>query len=544
MRRSVHPAIRLFFPALLLFSCADQYPRISSIDPRIGLMGEVLTITGENFGDSREESYVTIAGIIPTASSYLDWTDSQIRVRVPEFGDSGLVCVYRNHKKSNAALFSNRQTIPQTVQGEYAGIGPRITAVEPPSGSIGSVVTIRGSGFGASREGGGVFFACDAEVNGPHAVEVLETEFGYELWNEREIRARVPDGAIGGNLTVRTPRGDALPVFFDVTGRPGTKTYKDKRTYAISYSVDIKVEEAKAPNSLYLWLPRPVQSSSQRNVRLLSRNVEPFIENYRGTSLFQMKDLQKGANPAVTLSYLVEVYAVETDIRANSVSIGSRAQAAMPAYTGPSDLIPSGDPRVRELAASVTGREQNPYLKARRIYDYLLHEVAIQWAVAGSAPLNGPIAKTLPGVIKDRRADPYMAALLFCALSRAAGVPAIPVAGVLMDRDRMGSSHYWAEFWVDGFGWIPVDPSLGKGAAPPSFVLRADRANYYFGSLDNQRVSFSRDFAALSQMAPRSRVSTRERDYALQSLWEEAAGGLESYSSFWSDVTVTGVYYQ
>jgi transglutaminase-like putative cysteine protease len=137
-----------------------------------------------------------------------------------------------------------------------------------------------------------------------------------------------------------------------------------------------------------------------------------------------------------------------------------------------------------------------------------------------------------------------MAALLFCALSRAAGVPAIPVSGVLMDRDRMGSSHYWAEFWVDGFGWIPVDPALGKGAAPPSFVLRADRANYYFGSLDNQRVSFSRDFTALSQMAPRSRVSTRERDYALQSLWEEAAGGLESYSSFWSDITVNGVYYQ
>jgi transglutaminase-like putative cysteine protease len=272
--------------------------------------------------------------------------------------------------------------------------------------------------------------------------------------------------------------------------------------------------------------------------------VEPFIENYRGTSLFQMKDLQSGANAAVSLSYLVEVYAVETDIRANSVSTGSRAQAAMPAYMGPSDLIPSEDPRVRELAASITGREQNPYLKARRIYDYLLNNVAIQWAAAGNIPPDGPVAKTIPGVIEDSRADPYMAALLFCALSRAAGVPAIPVSGVLMDRDRMSNSHYWAEFWVDGFGWIPVDPSLGKGAAPPSFVLRADRANYYFGNLDNQRLSFSRDFAGLSQMAPRSRVSTRERNYALQNLWEEAAGGLESYSSFWSDVTVNGVYYQ
>jgi transglutaminase-like putative cysteine protease len=540
------------FPALLLFSCADKYPRISSIDPRIGLMGEVLTISGENFGDDREESYVTIAGITPTASSYIAWTDSQIRVRVPEFGDSGLVRVCRDNRKSNAALFSNRQTMPQTVQGEDAGIGPRIISVDPLSGAIGSAITIRGSGFGASREGGGVFFAWDAELSpsapaeaaGPDAVEVSETEFGYEMWSEREIRVRVPDGAIGGNLTVRTPRGAAPPVFFDIPGRPGVKTYRDKRSYAISYSVDIKVEEAKAPNSLYLWLPRPASSSSQRNVRLLSRNVEPFIENYRGTSLFQMQDLQSGANASVDLSYLVEVYAVETDVRSASTASGGRASPVMTAYTAASALIPSEDPRVRELAASVTGREQNPYLKARRIYDYLLNEMTIQWPTAQSDPPTAAIPKTMASTIEEKRADPYMAALLFCALARAAGVPAIPVSGVLMDRNRIGSSHYWAEFWIDGLGWIPVDPALGGGAAPPFFVLRSDRVNYYFGSLDNQRVSFSRGFTELSQMAPRSRVSTRERDYALQSLWEEATGDLESYSSFWSDVTVNGVYYQ
>jgi transglutaminase-like putative cysteine protease len=516
------------------------------------MMGEVLAIFGGNFGDAREESYVTIAGITPTASSYIDWSDSQIRVRVPEFGDSGLVYVHRNNKRSNAALFSNRQTMPQIVQEEYTGIGPRISEVEPQSGAIGSAVTIRGSGFGASREGGGVFFSWDAELppaapvetSGPGEVEVSETEFGYELWNEREIRVRVPDGAIGGNLKVRTFRGDTRPVFFAITGRPGTKTFKDKRTYAISYSVDIKVDKAEGPNSLYLWLPRPAASSSQRNVRLLSRNVEPFIENYRGTSLFQMKDLQNGAAATLNLSYLVEVYAVETDIRANSLSSGSKTSPAMSAYTASGDLIPSDNPRVRELAALLVGREQNPYLKARRIYEYLLNEVSIQRAGPEDSSPETPLAKAIPLVIEEKRADPYTAALLFCALSRAAGVPAIPVSGVLMDRNRICASHYWAEFWVDGFGWIPVDPTLGGGATPPSFVPRADRANYYFGSLDNQRISFSRGFTALSPMEPRSRVSARERDYALQSLWEEAAGGLESYSSFWSDIIINGVYYQ
>jgi transglutaminase-like putative cysteine protease len=192
----------------------------------------------------------------------------------------------------------------------------------------------------------------------------------------------------------------------------------------------------------------------------------------------------------------------------------------------------------------VTGREQNPYLKARRIYDYLLNEVAIHWPPPEGGSPEAPLAKTLPDLVEAKRADPYLAALFFCALARAAGVPAIPVSGALIDRNRIAASHYWAEFWVEGFGWIPVDPTLGGGAAPSSFVLRADRANYYFGNLDNQRISFSRGFTALSQMDPRSRVLTRERDYALQSLWEEAAGGLESYSSFWSEIIINGVYYQ
>jgi hypothetical protein len=512
------------------------------------MMEEVLTILGENFGDTREESYITIAGISPTTSSYIEWSNTRILVRIPEFGDSGLVYVHRGDKKSNSALFSNRETMPQLIQGEYTGIGPHILTVEPKIGQVGSVVTIRGSGFGASREDGGVFFAWNPEpspveaagLSGPGSVEVSETEFGYELWSEREIRVRVPDGAIGGNLTVQTPRGNARPVFFDIAAKPGTKTFKEKRNYAISYSVDIQVEKAEKPNSLYLWLPRPVNSSSQRNLRVLSRNMEPFIENYRGTSLFQIKDLQSDANTGITLSYLVEVYAVETDIRSNSVTAASPGPSPVKAaYTAANSRLPSDDPQIKELTASLVGREQNPYIRARRIYEYLLNQGGIHWPPPGELP-----PEDLLEALKEKKADPYTAALLFCTMARSAGIPAIPVSGVLLDRNRTLSRHYWAEFWVDGFGWIPVDIALGAGAVPPSFILRADRANYYFGNLDNQRITFSRGFTSLSQMDPRGRVSLRERDYALQNLWEEAVGGLESYSSLWSDVTINGVYYQ
>jgi transglutaminase-like putative cysteine protease len=529
--------------SLLFFvSCGEPPPVITSIDPRIGTGGEVLSIRGKNFGSRQNESHITIAGTSPTSSSYLSWEDDHISIRIPEFGESGLLYVRVGGKKSNGVLFSNRAGIPRPVQGAGMGIGPRIGSVDPPSGPVGSLVTITGSGFGSSRERSGVYFAWNAESSAAapmetrraELVEVFETEFGYELWSEREIRVRVPDGAISGNLEVRTPQGNSRPFFFEVSGKPGTKTYGDKRSYTITWSVNIQVKEASEPNSLYLWIPRPVSSASQRRVELLSRSAEPFVDNYRETSLFRLNNLNSLSQTGITLSYHVEVYSLKTAVQARQVKRDGDSPVDS-VYLLPGPLIPSGDPRIKALAAAITGKEQNPYLKARQIYDWLMREGNI-----GPEPLTGGAIEAL----EQKRADPYMAALLFCALCRASGISAIPAAGVLVNRNMETLRHYWAEFWIDGFGWVPVDPALGAGAAPASFGLREDRADWYFGSLDNQRITFSRGQTLLSQMDVRGRAAWRTRDYALQNLWEEAVGGLESYSSLWGDITITGMYVQ
>jgi transglutaminase-like putative cysteine protease len=505
-------------------------------------MGEVLVIRGEHFGQDRDESFVSIGGISPTSSAYIEWKDTFISLRTPEFGESGLVYVHRGDKKSNAALFSNREVIPQPVPGEGVGHEPRISAVEPRSGTIGQAVTIRGSNFGASREGSGVFFAwaaeaspaAPAEVSGPSSVEVFESDLGYELWSEREIRVRVPDGAISGSLEVRTPRGNSGIEFFEVTGKPGTKTYKDKRSYVLSYAVNIKVEEASADNTLYLWVPRPVSSASQRRVEVLSRAPEPFVENHRGTTLYRLKNLEPGGDAGISLSYLVEVYAVETGLKPQLIKKAAPAPVDN-IYLLPSPLIPSEDPRIQQQAAAISGRETNPYLRAEKIYRWIIAEKTLT-----AEPQNGGVIEALDA----EELDSYMAALLFCALARASGIPALPVAGVLIDKFPGTIRHYWAEFRVEGFGWVPLDIALADGAAPPNFSLRPDRESYYFGNLDNQRITFSRGQTVLSQMDPRGRVTQRDREYALQNLWEESVGGLESYSSLWSAITITGVYVQ
>jgi len=537
-----------FFSAVvfssLFFSCSPKVPVITSIDPKIGRMGEVITLTGNNFGASREESYVSIANILPTNSSYHTWQDNLIVVRVPELGESGLVYVHSRGKKSNGVLFSNYDSVPRPVEGEEFGLEPRIISVSPQTGTPGSLITITGNNFGVSRDNSGVFFAWDYNsaslnpyvVREPEFIEVSEIELGYESWNAREIRVRLPDGAISGNIEVRTPNGRSRPVFFDVSGRSGIKNFIDKRSYTVSYSVDIKVLNATRPNNLYLWMPIPVSSSSQRNVSLISRSAEPFAENYRGVSLFKLDNLGTGSNKSINLSFRVEVYAVETEIR--PASVRQEPSVIRTAYTQSTALLPSDNALIKTTVDSIIGREQNPYTKARALYNWVIANLQITEALPSSTEVS------LITALEQKRADPYTVALLYTAMARAAEVPCIPVAGVLINSSGQTIRHYWTEFWIDSFGWVPADTAMGAGAVPESFISVEDYANYYFGNLDNRRIAFSRGELTLSQMDRRGRPVSHTQSFSLQNIWEEATGGLESYSSLWGDITISGIYVQ
>jgi len=548
----------VFLPALfaILVSCGGKAPVITSIDPKFGRMGEIITLTGDNFGASRDESYVTIAGISPTNSSYYLWQDNLIILKVPELGESGLVYVRAKGKKSNGVLFSNSASVPRPVDGEELGLEPKIASVTPQVGAPGTLITITGNNFGISREtspdsGMGVFFSWDYEsgaynpfaVREPEFIEVSETEMGYESWNAREIKVRLPDGAVSGNLEIRTPHGKSRSVFFDVSGKPGVKTIKDKRSYTITYSVDIRVIEATKPNTLYLWIPKPVVSPSQRNIILVSRNIEPFMEDHKGVSLYKLDSLGTGTNQSVNLSYRIEVYAIESAIKPTSVK--QETTALSKTHTKSTTLVPSDNQKIKTAVNSIIGREQNPYLKAKAIYEWIINNMQISESIYSA---------DLVYAMELRQCDPYAAALIYTAMARAAGVPCIPVAGVLINQNGQTLRHYWAEFWIDGFGWLPVDPSMGAGAvqladganprSDTETLSARDLANFYFGGMDNQHITFSRGEPVLLQIESRGRLVSRPQSYSLQNVWEESVGGLESYSSLWGDITISGIYIQ
>jgi len=504
----------------------------------MGLVGELLTIHGSSFGAERGASYVSIAGAQPASTAYELWSDDRIVMRVPNFGDAGLVVVSVEGRSSNGALFVNAAAVPRPA--ESGSIAPAVVSVAPQSGAVGALVTIVGRGFGNQRGSGAVFFSSDSipGARGLNFIEASEAEFGYELWSDQEIRARVPDGATSGHIEVRTARGVSLPIPFAVSEGPGTRVFGDRQTFIIAQSVSVEAREAESPNSLSLWVPAPALSASQRGVELLASSPAPFLRNRSGTALFRLENMEAGSSSGLSLYWAVDSHAISVSARPQAVS--SAPSPLREAFTAPCARVASDDPRAAELAAAIFSGEANHYLRARLAYDWILDNMAWEERFEGD----------IFDAAEDLRADALSASLLYVALLRASGVPSRPVAGVLA-RDRRTLPHHWAEFWIDGLGWIPVDPAMGAFALPDEFRFVPEMAEwtgespeareFYFGSVDSFRIAFSRGVEDIPRSDPRGRAVAHERSYALQTLWEEASGGLESYSSVWGAIIIEDV---
>ncbi len=355
----------------------------------------------------------------------------------------------------------------------------------------------------------------------------------YVSWSDREIQLRVPDGAASGNLLVKSDKGTSNAAYFVVNRGAGSKTFSSPRKYSVQYGMNVTVNAATAENTLYLWMPRILLTAEQRSIESVSRDPDPLLDTSEA-SLYSFTNLQKGGKYRISLSWMFDRYAVSTQVNPSDVPPYVTTSDLYTQFTSPDRLVPSTTPEVIKAAAAAVGGEKNPWLKARRIYDWELTQLAYS-----------PSADDTLGALRSKRADALVYSSLYCALLRAAGIPARMVSGYLVgDSGQPTRRHFWDEFYIETLGWVPADPTLGdeKSLLPASLPADADPRAYYFGNLDNQHVTLTKGLVQVNQMNPTG--TTREdRDLPyLLSLYAESVGGLGSYSTSFDDLSVTGVY--
>src|SRR5512136_3077497 len=143
---------------LLASRIAGRPPVVESITPRIGYSKDVMVITGRFFGKSREGGEVAVGGSRLVSGDYLEWTDNQISLRIPDDVSSGMVRVITRRGKSRGILFTNREQVPVVISGPVKAGEPYIRSIDPPSGSVGTLLDLSGMNFGQDRGGARVLF--------------------------------------------------------------------------------------------------------------------------------------------------------------------------------------------------------------------------------------------------------------------------------------------------------------------------------------------------------------------------------------------------
>jgi transglutaminase-like putative cysteine protease len=523
---------------------AGSPPRLESITPTRGKPGDVMILSGRNFGNPRETAEVRISGISPTSQDYTEWTDTRISVRIPDEATSGIVYVLTKSGRSGGLLFISSSDIPQPASGASRPGDPYIvnkdSPIQPSAARVGDLVTIYGMNFGLEKGNSEVYFtwsglqnASGGSLDLANLLPARDYNLDYVSWSDREIRLRVPDGASSGNVLVRSDKGTSNAAYFVVNRGAGSKTYTSPRKYSVQYGMNVSVAAAAADNTLYLWMPRILPTPEQRTIETVGQDP-PSVLDTTAASLYSFSNLQKGGKYKIGMSWMFDRYAVATQVNPGEVPPYVTTSELYAQFTSPDRLVPSTSPDVTRAAAAAAGGEKNPWLKARRIYDWLLSQVSYS-ATAGDTA----------AALRSKKANAFTYSSLYCALLRAAGVPARMVSGYLVgDSGQPTRRHFWDEFYVETLGWIPVDPTLGdeKSLLPTPPAPDFDPRAFYFGNLDNQHITFTKGLVEVNQMNPSGSVrEDRDLPYLL-SIHEESVGGLTSYTAGFEDLSVTGVY--
>ena len=149
-------------------------------------------------------------------------------------------------------------------------------------------------------------------------------------------------------------------------------------------------------------------------------------------------------------------------------------------FLQPDQLVPISGV-ISDLSHQQTDSATLPLDKARKIYDYVI--ATMHYDHDGTDWGRGDAVWACNS--KHGNCTDFHS--LFIGMARAASIPARFKIGFPLPADKqegtITSYHCWAEFYVGGIGWIPVDASEAW--------KHPDKKEFFFGGLDVNRVMFT-----------------------------------------------------
>lgn len=244
-----------------------------------------------------------------------------------------------------------------------------------------------------------------------------------------------------------------------------------------------------------LWIPYPVSDAQQviSNIEWNGTYAEAAVYTERtfGVPMLYVRWPKETKKRQITFKFDVErSEQTNRDLPTNEAAFDQRDWAL---YLAPTSLGPITG-KVKKLADEITAGKTGILEKARAVYDWTVENTYRDPETRGCGIGDVTALLHRPG---GKCAD---ISSIYIALARAAGVPTREILGIRtgkMDNQDVSTwQHCWAEFYLPGYGWVPVDPAdVRKAMLKQKLALDdpkvAELRDYYWGSVDPYRIRLS-----------------------------------------------------
>ena len=266
---------------------------------------------------------------------------------------------------------------------------------------------------------------------------------------------------------------------------------KQKRTVTARFKMrtEMTIRTQSASRPVRVWLPIPREYAQVGNVRILSSS-HPDTYRIDSSGALQRTICMNGMD---TELFWVE-YEYDVNMRYMDPDPAEVTADQPTFYTEERGPHIRFTPFLRALCEEIVGGETNPLIKARRIYDYIIHRIQYQYM---RAYFTMPMISEFAAM--NQRGDCGVQALLFITLCRIAGIPARWQSGLYAEPGDVGC-HDWAQFFVAPFGWMFADCSFGGSAVRRGLKERED---FYFCNIDPFRMPANAEFQSDFEIPPR-----------------------------------------
>jgi transglutaminase-like putative cysteine protease len=248
------------------------------------------------------------------------------------------------------------------------------------------------------------------------------------------------------------------------------------RTFEISYRATVH-DIPSGTKNFDLWLPIP-RTDRDQTIRRITVDVPGPLSIGREPRFGSQSLHVRVESPRGTIPVRLTIEATRRENVGSSEALGDEERDL---DLAPEALVPLDGP-IRELALEATRGMGTDAERARAIYDKVVGMMKYDKRGTGWGRGDALFA------CDARRGNCTDFHALVIGMARSVGIPARFAIGLPLPEARGSGEipgyHCWAELYVRGRGWVPVDAS--EAAKEPA------KRDYFFGHHDENRIEFSR----------------------------------------------------